>query len=83
MTFTQCGSGSDVTISGYFVEMLYPDYKRDQLATLQNFPKHIASVPYLDLETNINFTCYTGLFESTITDEMLLPHFRHIVCKDV
>ena len=74
--FERCGSGSQVEVEGWIREF-YRDIKSP--GYISNFPSGISVVKYLNISTNINYELYTGLFNSMMESDYLIPKYGHYI----
>ena len=77
----RCGSGSDETITGWFVSELF--FKNHDGEMGKNVPASLAIVPYKNLETGRKFTAVHGLFDTRVIgdgiDKIIVPEFNSMV----
>lgn len=72
----ECGSGSQTELFGWFTEFFR---KQPRPRFSENFSTHIAKVCYKQLNTNLEYEMYQGLFTSKLNGDLLEPEFGYIV----
>lgn len=72
----ECGSGTQVLVSGWYSELCVNRPKR---ALLEDFPSCVSIVDYEQLNTKKHYRMMTGLFMSHVSGEFLVPDFGSIV----
>lgn len=76
----KCGSGSEAEIFGWITDLFYK--QPDSVRKVCNFSSQIAKVPYLYLPTDTNYELHSGLFQSVLENDLLVPEFHYIVLKE-
>jgi hypothetical protein len=69
-----CGSGGEIDVHGWWPQLFIKQPKQGKKP--ENFPTQIARVPWVNLETNRNFTLNCGIFHSVKDEDgFMIPHF--------
>lgn len=68
----RCGSGSQEELSGWFTDFYI---EKPSFTLAQNFPTHIANVPFKFINNDTDHVYLSGLFKSYIKDGYLIPEF--------
>lgn len=72
----RCGSGGQVEVDGWIKKLFI---EKVRLGYVQNYPSHLAIVPYKNLDTGMKFELMHGVLSSNIIDEFLVPHFGYVI----
>lgn len=73
VTGEKCGSGSQYELDGWWTKLYLTVCS---LAKVENFPKHVARVPYTDLQSKRKYVLCVGLFHSVVDEDgFYVPDF--------
>jgi hypothetical protein len=75
----ECGSGHQATVEGWITEFFRKT--PEGIAYVCNFPTCVSLAKYKQLETKQNYKLKTGLFASTLEDEILIPDFYQLIME--
>lgn len=75
-TEKRCGSGSQVTVSGWFADFAMT---KPRVAYPENFPPHISNVEVTQVETGRKYQFSTGILHATLEDGYLVPQFSYAI----
>lgn len=78
LTLKKCGSGSEYEMSGWILDLLF---NSKQNARLEGLPPHISKMQYVNMETKRKFILFTGLTESELQGDMLVPRYGQYVIE--
>ena len=73
-----CGSGHQRQVSGWITKLFRI---APQLEYSENFSSHVSKVNYKQLNTQINYTAYYGLFSSEVDGTILRPKYGCIITE--
>lgn len=71
-----CGSGHQTEVRGWFSELFV---FQPRVKYIENFPSHVSSICYKQLQTGQQFKMSTGLFSSIQDSEIMVPSFSSVI----
>lgn len=75
-----CGSGHQRQVRGWITDLFRT---KPHMAYSENFSSHVSKVQYKQLNTNINYTAYYGLFSSEVDGCVLRPKYGCIITETI
>jgi len=74
-----CGSGSDIEFIGDFKNLFRIV---QEPSFIDNFSTCISKIEYKQLDTNLDYKMFVGLFSSRLEDDTLIPNFNYVIYEE-